>query len=108
MQSFKKLISLHTLRISRQNKIINHNQLRYFLTYQPVLIKKLHSLRLPESNSPQLFSTQVINSDEVDPLLYEKVCEETLESLSDYFEQLVEESSNLDTADVSYSVSYPL
>ncbi|XP_017769024.1 PREDICTED: frataxin, mitochondrial [Nicrophorus vespilloides] len=39
---------------------------------------------------------------EVDPNTFEKACEETLESLTDYFEEIVEQS-NLNDADVSYS-----
>jgi hypothetical protein len=33
------------------------------------------------------------------------VCNETLESLSEYFEEIVEEAAHLKAADVSYSVS---
>ncbi|KRT82885.1 hypothetical protein AMK59_4180, partial [Oryctes borbonicus] len=39
----------------------------------------------------------------VDSLKFEKVCEETLESLSEYFEELIEDSDHLKLADVSYS-----
>ncbi|GFG40499.1 hypothetical protein Cfor_06511 [Coptotermes formosanus] len=34
---------------------------------------------------------------------YEQVCNETLESLSEYFEEIVEEAAHLKAADVSYS-----
>lgn len=40
----------------------------------------------------------------VDSVVFEQVCEETLESLSDYFEELLEKTNNLPAADVSYSV----
>jgi len=33
------------------------------------------------------------------------VCNETLDSLSDYFEEIIEEAAQLKSADVSYSVS---
>ncbi|RZC38736.1 frataxin -like, mitochondrial, partial [Asbolus verrucosus] len=39
----------------------------------------------------------------VDHATFEKVCEETLESLTEYFEQIVEEADNLKSGDVSYS-----
>jgi hypothetical protein len=39
------------------------------------------------------------------PLTYEQVCNETLDSLAEYFETLVEEAVHLKAADVSYSVS---
>lgn len=42
---------------------------------------------------------------EVDPLVYDQICSETLESLSDYFEELVESSSIFKGADITYSVS---
>uniref|UniRef100_A0A2M4C0Z6 ferroxidase n=1 Tax=Anopheles marajoara TaxID=58244 RepID=A0A2M4C0Z6_9DIPT len=39
----------------------------------------------------------------IDPVTFEAVCSETLESLCDYFEELVEETSTLTQADVMYS-----
>ncbi|CAH0559584.1 unnamed protein product [Brassicogethes aeneus] len=39
----------------------------------------------------------------VDTLVFEKACEETLESLSDYFEEVIENCDYLQKADVSYS-----
>lgn len=38
------------------------------------------------------------------PYDFEKACNETLESLTEYFEHIVEESDNLKSADVAYSV----
>lgn len=35
---------------------------------------------------------------------YEKVCDETLDSLTEYFEELVEAAAHLPDADVSYGV----
>ncbi|CAH1115176.1 unnamed protein product [Psylliodes chrysocephalus] len=40
---------------------------------------------------------------EVDPTTFEKVCEETLESLSDFFEELLESNEKLRKGDVSFS-----
>lgn len=37
------------------------------------------------------------------PLTYEQVCDETLDSLSEYFEEIIEEAAQLKSADVSYS-----
>jgi len=37
--------------------------------------------------------------------MYEQVCNETLDSLSEYFEEIIEEAPQLKSADVSYSVS---
>jgi hypothetical protein len=37
--------------------------------------------------------------------VFEEVCGETLESLTDYFEELIENADHLRGSDVSYSVS---
>lgn len=41
----------------------------------------------------------------IDSATFEVVCSDTLESLCDYFEQLVEDTSSLTAADVTYGVS---
>lgn len=41
----------------------------------------------------------------VDEITYEKVCEDTLESLCEYFEEIIEDSSHLQAADVTYGVN---
>ncbi|XP_063906764.1 frataxin homolog, mitochondrial-like [Zophobas morio] len=46
------------------------------------------------------FST---SGDLVDALTFEKACDETLESLTEYFEQIVEEDDSFKSGDVSYS-----
>lgn len=53
------------------------------------------------------YSYSTSNSSEhqlVDAAKFEKVCEETLESLSEYFEELVERAEHLKSPDVNYSV----
>lgn len=37
---------------------------------------------------------------------FDEVCDETLDSLSEYFEQIVESCEHLDSADVGFSVRY--
>lgn len=44
-----------------------------------------------------------INNRSLPQIKYEKICEETLESLAEFFEELVESQPNLAGADVSYS-----
>lgn len=51
------------------------------------------------SNSDQVVEQQV------DPAIFDKFCNETLESLCEYFEELVEEAPNFKKADVTYGVS---
>lgn len=41
----------------------------------------------------------------IDSITFEAVCSDTLESLCDYFEQLVEEAAFLKSADITYGVS---
>ncbi|XP_050296239.1 frataxin homolog, mitochondrial [Anthonomus grandis grandis] len=49
------------------------------------------------------YSTTLALEDElVDSATFEKVCEETLNSLADYFEELVETESQFENADVMY------
>ncbi|KAJ3621314.1 hypothetical protein MTP99_003465 [Tenebrio molitor] len=55
--------------------------------------------RLGFSTAP----TQESQDSIVDIATFEKVCEETLESLTEYFEEIVEEAYNLKSGDVSYS-----
>lgn len=47
-----------------------------------------------------------INFLDLDNVTYEKVCSETLDSLSDYFDEIVENDSHLVAADVSYGVGF--
>lgn len=44
-------------------------------------------------------------SESVDQVVFEEICNETLESLCDYFEEIVEESPNFKGADITFSVS---
>ncbi|KAI5646576.1 frataxin-like domain-containing protein [Phthorimaea operculella] len=52
------------------------------------------------------FSTPSDNpqsSDHIEPAVFEEICTETLESLCEYFEELVDDDPNLKGADVTYS-----
>ncbi|KAK4881861.1 hypothetical protein RN001_005180 [Aquatica leii] len=51
----------------------------------------------------KFLSTIPNETEVVDFVTYEKVCEETLESLADYFEEIVENAHHLNSADVTYS-----
>lgn len=60
-------------------------------------------------NSP-LFRRLSTSSDNpqaeyVDPVVFEEICNETLESLCDYFEELIDQNPSIKGADVTYSVS---
>lgn len=48
---------------------------------------------------------RLFSSETISPIDYEHFCSETLESLGDYFEELVESTSELETADVLNKVN---
>lgn len=43
---------------------------------------------------------------ELTPVRFEKVSDETLESLTEYFDELIERAAHLTQADVSYGVCF--
>ncbi|XP_052756058.1 frataxin homolog, mitochondrial [Galleria mellonella] len=75
----------------------------YVIVRQYSQVSKLQSV----INNPclRLFSASknVESPPPVNPADFEEICNETLESLCEYFEELVEQSSNLKGADVTYS-----
>ncbi|KOB74952.1 putative frataxin, mitochondrial [Operophtera brumata] len=69
-------------------------------------IEPVHSSSCdPLRNSCQYSTTTSDDpqSETVDPAIFEEICNETLESLTDYFEELVDDAPNLKRADVTYS-----
>ncbi|XP_041970755.1 frataxin homolog, mitochondrial [Aricia agestis] len=94
----------NVLRTSRwlvQKKI---NRAASVLTSKPVLKTHLISpaCRLPHS---QCYSntTSSIPTEHIDPLVFEEICKETLESLCEYFEEIVDNAPNLKGADITFS-----
>lgn len=43
---------------------------------------------------------------ELTPVQFEKVSDETLDSLTEYFDELIEQATHLSDADVSYGVGF--
>lgn len=83
---------------------------RQINSFAPVIINKLTCVepsyivlnrRKFATNQGSSFQS----SDTVDPLVFEEICNETLESLCDYFEEIVEQSAHFKGADVTFSVS---
>ncbi|XP_035792006.1 frataxin homolog, mitochondrial-like [Anopheles albimanus] len=72
---------LHTVHLTRNNGIAGYRLLRSMSSHE----------------------TTATTTPSIDPVTFEAVCSETLESLCDYFEELVEETSSLTQADVMYS-----
>ncbi|CAK1546236.1 unnamed protein product [Leptosia nina] len=75
----------------------------------PVVIRQV-STRTPNWNSNFIanrgFSSNTSDnqiSDHLEQAVFEDICSETLESLCEYFEELIDQSSHLKGADVTYS-----
>lgn len=49
---------------------------------------------------------RLIDFSELDAVQYDKVSEQTLDSLTEYFDELIEVAEHLQDADVSYGVSF--
>lgn len=66
----------------------------------------INSITYIQYTQHKLLSTVVNEAAEsvLDGPTYDRVCNETLLALNDYFEELVEEASHLKNADVAYSV----
>lgn len=75
----------------------------------PVLLRHYPCLSLTVTNLSfdRQFSSKLTVPDvtDVDQAVFEEICNETLESLCDYFEEIVDSSPNLKGADVTFSVS---
>lgn len=53
----------------------------------------------------RLSSTEPSDDCPLDSVTYEKVCSETLDGLTDYFDEILDSETSLKSADVVYSVS---
>ncbi|XP_046392273.1 frataxin, mitochondrial [Ischnura elegans] len=65
----------------------------------PIIIKRQHEPTLALSCKFSQFPVLRCRSD---VLAYEKACDETLDSLAEYFEELIDRSAHLKDADVTY------
>ncbi|KPJ06001.1 Frataxin-like, mitochondrial [Papilio machaon] len=84
--------------------------LRQINNFTPIVLNQCVPLNncktsscLPNRTFLRNSSNSSQTSELVDPVVYEEICNETLESLCDYFEEIVDQSSNLKGADVTYS-----
>ncbi|CAH1994559.1 unnamed protein product [Acanthoscelides obtectus] len=59
--------------------------------------------RVPKIIYPGYSTSPDLSNDQLDSNLYEKVCDETLESLTEFFEELIENHDQLAAGDVQYS-----
>lgn len=98
--------------LTRQSRVLIRilGQLtRHRITPTTSTIFKYHKLNsnCVTRNFSSVFSKSPEYSDEpiIDLATFEPICEETLESLTDYFEEIIDADEKLSTADVSYSVS---
>ncbi|CAG5041441.1 unnamed protein product [Parnassius apollo] len=85
--------------------------LRRINNFTPVLLNQCAVANTLNSDSLLIyrrkFSANASNTSQpleiINPVVFEQICNETLESLSDYFEEIVEKSPNLQGADITYS-----
>ncbi|KRK06602.1 fh, isoform B [Drosophila yakuba] len=54
----------------------------------------------------RFFSSEIETESTLDGATYERVCSDTLDALSDYFEELTENAAELQGTDVAYSVGW--
>lgn len=88
----------HRILILSQNNVKNDKQKLIYLPNPYTIAKKINYSS--NGNSP------AINGNEFSELKFEKFCSETLEALSDYFDELVEKCSDLSEADVTNKVKF--
>ncbi|XP_029162704.1 frataxin homolog, mitochondrial [Nylanderia fulva] len=89
-------------RIVQLNKCKSH--VRGYVNLNSAHFAKRNSLTNLLQSSLNNFSSDTEYSTEyvLSPVEYERICDETLDSLSEYFEELVEAAAHLPDADVSY------
>ena len=75
---------------------------------QPLVTVLFGRILASVHNEKCRFTTNVVEHEPMSLVEFEKVSDETLESLTEYFEELIETVPHLDNADVSYSVSITL
>jgi len=78
---------------------VNHNSTRFSKTDPLLRRRTLLQLSIKNFSSS---NTETSTETELSSLQYEKICDETLDSLTEYFEELVEAAAHLPDADVSY------
>ncbi|XP_013184661.2 frataxin homolog, mitochondrial [Amyelois transitella] len=66
-------------------------------------LSKQNELVSPVFRNFSSSSDKVERSEVLDQAVFEEICNETLESLCDYFEELIEQAPNLKGADVTFS-----
>lgn len=81
-----------------QNYLKNDEQIMKCLTNPYTVVNKVYLSSKANGNSPT-------NGNEFNELKFENFCSETLEALSDYFDELVEKCSDLSEADVTNNVN---
>ncbi|XP_022130745.2 frataxin homolog, mitochondrial [Pieris rapae] len=92
--------------VLRTSRWLAHKRINILpTTFRPYpMIKVFHSSYYIASN--RKFSSNPSNietSDYVEQSVFEEICTETLESLCEYFEEIIDQNTNLKLADVTFS-----
>lgn len=98
---FKNKLSLNKINTNRTIKYLTSNSRTTTITYSN---NNNRSRILFNINRNESTITNINN--EISTTLFEQVCSETLDSLNDFFEDLVDSTPHLKTADITYSVKY--
>lgn len=102
------------MNITQQSRMIIRN-LKVLRVVQiprtcPAIVKRQQkfTFNFPTRNFCSVFSKSpdyLQDSQLLDLKIFDPICSQTLESLTDYFEEIVEADSKFQSADVNYSVS---
>jgi len=89
--------------VQSQTRNVNYISRSFCPSFQiPMVTSVLNQLNHNRTQCRTL-STIPDEQELIDSVTFERVCEETLDSLSEYIEELVEQASHLQSADVGYS-----
>uniref|UniRef100_A0A1B6HEN3 ferroxidase n=1 Tax=Homalodisca liturata TaxID=320908 RepID=A0A1B6HEN3_9HEMI len=101
-QCLKEGLSVRTYRIHESNfQLVYNSKYECNLTNKNCLITAKAITNRSRQNSLLKFSTES-PTEEIDSITYESICEETLDSLCEFFEDIIENTSALKTADVTF------
>lgn len=97
-------------RVARE--VFKRSRLTSILSLSPAYASVLHTpltVKIQRIQDFSVFSKSPdynIDAQQMDLQTFESLCSGTLESLTDYFEEVVESDPKLGNADVAYSVSF--
>lgn len=86
---------------------LKHCNIRQLISAPDRLLMSIQYYSSQSKQPPTLTKNGTLGSGLVDLVTYESVCNETLESLCEYFDNLIDNANHLKNTDITYSVSNP-